>query len=62
MVAQKIDAFPESLDRQIRILVDACRNPSYPTLREYADNATALTAGLKLGDVYRTGANLKVVV
>jgi hypothetical protein len=62
MVAIKIADFPETLDRQIRILVDACRNPSYPTLREYADNATALAAGMKTGDVYRTGVDLKVVL
>jgi hypothetical protein len=62
MVAIKIADFPETLDRQIRILVDACRNPSYPTLREYADNAAALAAGMKTGDVYRSGADLKVVL
>jgi hypothetical protein len=62
MVAQKIADFPEILDRQIRILVDATRNPSYPTLREYTDNTAALAAGMKIGDVYRTGAALKVVI
>jgi hypothetical protein len=63
MVAQKIADFTdENLDRQIRILVDACRNPSWPTLKEYADNAGALAAGLKPGDVYRIGSDPKVVI
>lgn len=31
------------------------------TLREYADNATALGAGLRIGDFYRTGEFVKIV-
>jgi hypothetical protein len=32
-----------------------------PNLPEYADNATAVAAGLSIGRLYRTGDTLKVV-
>jgi hypothetical protein len=31
------------------------------TIVEYANNAAALTAGLKIGEFYRTGDDLKVI-
>ena len=35
--------------------------PSFTSIPEYADNAAAVTAGLAVGNVYRTGDVLKIV-
>ena len=35
--------------------------PSFTSILEYADNASAVTAGLAVGKVYRTGDVLKIV-
>lgn len=35
--------------------------PSFTSVPEYADNAAAVTAGLAVGKVYRTGDVLKIV-
>jgi hypothetical protein len=35
--------------------------PSFTGVLEYADNAAAVTAGLAVGKVYRTGDVLKIV-
>ena len=62
MVVNKTAMWPErSHDDQIRALVDAWRSPTMPALFEFADNATALTAGLKPGDLYHTAGTVKVV-
>lgn len=37
------------------------REPSISTIKEYPSNAAALAAGLKRGELYRTGGDLKVV-
>lgn len=35
---------------------------TFPSVDEYADNATAIAGGLIAGDFYRTGGDLKVVI
>ena len=35
--------------------------PSFTGVLEYADNAAAVTAGLEIGNIYRTGDSLKIV-
>jgi len=51
------------VDGRIRIICDEQQLVHYNLLNipVYADNAAALAAGLNVGDIYRTGDNLKIV-
>lgn len=44
---------------QLNLLI--MNTPSFTGILEYADNASAITAGLTEGSVYRTGDVLKIV-
>ena len=44
---------------QLNLLI--MNTPSFTGVNEYADNQAAVTAGLSVGKVYRTGDVLKIV-
>jgi hypothetical protein len=51
----------KQLDYLTKVTYTASNTPHLNNVQEFADNAAAILGGLTIGDVYRTGDNLKIV-